>query len=191
MKIKYARLIVLICSSVFVALIWISAFAQERPTQELSGKAEQSLFREILGELRQLRIAVQSANLVSYRAQMLFERARLQQDHVARLTKQLEDLRAEITNFKTHLPQIQERSRGIEASLASESDPLRRIQIEAEFKALQQMVELQIAQQQQLQERETLMASQLQAEQATLNGLLDQLQEIEREMKRQASTSGQ
>lgn len=187
MKIKPVYLVLVVSLSVIAITIFGPAFAQGERAQDPVNNTEQQLLREILTEVRQLRVSVQRANLTSYRSQMMIERVRSQQQNITQLTRQLDDLRTEITNLKINLPQMQERVKGFEAELENEREPARRNQLDVELKAFKQMVEVQASRQQQLQDREAQLIGQLQTEQGTLNGLMDRLQEIERDMELQVT----
>lgn len=183
MKSKSAVLLFIITVSVTVSLLLLPALAQNGHAQESVNQSEGQVLREILDEVRQLRAAVQRANLGAYRSQVLIERLRMQQEHVARLNKQLEETRTEAASFKAYLPKMEEQLRDLEMEVGNQQNPAQRNQLEAQAKAVKQMLEAQAIQQQQLQERESQLAAQLQAEQATLATLNDQLQTIERELE--------
>lgn len=187
MRIKSVSLVLVISLSIIAIIIIGSALAKGGHAQESGNSTEQQVLREILTEIRQLRVAVQRANLISYRGQMMIERVRAQQQYIVQMTRQLDDLQTEVSNLKVSLPQMQERVKSFEIELENERDPARRSPLDAELKAFKQMVELQVSRQQQLQEREAQLTSQLQTEQGTLNGLVDRLQEIERDMERQVT----
>ena len=72
-----------------------------------SAQADQTL-KQLLTEVRELRLAVQRATVSNTRFQMLIERMRVQQTHVDALSRQLESLHSQVAEFKATKPQIEQ-----------------------------------------------------------------------------------
>lgn len=93
----------------FVAMVLLltasTAFAQtaaaSHPTSEQSLEA-------LVNEVRQLRAALQRANLAIYRSQVLLERMRFEQEQVSRLSRELNDTRDALMETRARLPKLKE-----------------------------------------------------------------------------------
>jgi hypothetical protein len=149
-------------------------------SQNAAATDDTPIQRSLLSEIRQLRIALQRANLIGYRAQILIERLRVQQDRVEQLSRELEQLRREVSEEKLFDPQIAEYAREQESQINREPDAARRNEMEASSK----LIRYQLTQREQLRrERETALMMRLQAEQAKLAELNDRLDALERELE--------
>jgi phage shock protein A len=62
--------------------------------------SQQPTLKDLIDEIRLLRIAVQRINSTAYRAQMTADRLKVQQDHVARLARELNEVRDRIGETK-------------------------------------------------------------------------------------------
>jgi len=133
------------------------------------------ILEELLSEVRQLRKTTQEKHLDAYRGLMVVERFRLQQERVDRLARQLDELRLDLSNMETHLPEMQERVKNFETQLEGEQEPARKSQLESEMKAFRSLLDQQVSQHQLLQERESQLNVQLQTEQAKLDELNQKL----------------
>jgi chromosome segregation ATPase len=121
---------------------------------------------------------------VAPKIQVTLQRMQLQQDQVARVSRQLEELRNQMGRFGAEEAAMASQLKGDEAHLAEEQDASRRKQIEDEIKRfkshLEQVSEQQRMQETQLRGRESELESRLQTEQNRLNELNDRLNALER-----------
>lgn len=138
----------------------------------------------LLDEVRQLRLALQAANLNGYRAQITIERLRLQQERTDRLMKELEFTRTQINEENSNRAQVVESVKFSESRLAKEFDVTRRADIEQEYKMLKAGLERYSQEEQRLRERETQLSTQLQVEQAKLNEINGRLDTWEQQLEK-------
>lgn len=164
-------------------LLSVSGVSSQVPQSQ--GAPGNLLLADLLTEVRRIRTAIENEQRDAYRGLMLVERIRLQQEHVDRLAKQLDDVRLDLTNMNVHLPLMQERVKEFEAQVESERDAAQLSHLELELKEIRSTVEQQVNQQRLQQEREGQLALQLQEEQAKLNDLNDKLQAIDLKMEKQ------
>lgn len=172
-----------------VAALSILLFASAGSSQasQAGGNAGHQLLADLLAEVRRLRTLVENEQRDSYRGLLLVERLRLQQEHVDRLARQLDEVRLDLTDIGAHLPQMQERVKTVESQAQELRDAAQLGQLELELKELRSSVEQQASRQQLQQEREGQLASQLQIEQSKLNELNDKLRVIESQLEKQTS----
>jgi predicted nucleic acid-binding Zn-ribbon protein len=110
------------------------------------------------------------------------ERLKLQQEQVARVARQQDDLRRELDHSRAEQPKIQQHLERLSSAAASATDPQQRKDFETELSAFKIEAEQAEKSLQQMQAREGELASQLQSEQARLNDLNDRLDQIERSL---------
>src|ERR1700731_2042465 len=78
-----------------------------KPAESVQGDHDQTL-RQLLTEVRELRLAVQRATVSTARFEMLIERVRVQQAHVDALSRQLENVRSQAVEMKAAKPQMEQ-----------------------------------------------------------------------------------
>ena len=171
----------------FLALSSVTAFAQAPKANEPTTQKDEQTLRSLLDEVRQLRVALQRANLNAYRAQITVERLRIQQDRVDRLARELEGVRREIMETESWSARLTERLKDLENQMNLETNASRRAQIETEYKDVKYGIEEGAKRQGQRRERETHLGKELQAEQLKLNELNDRLEALDREIEKQVT----
>ena len=151
------------------ALAQVTSPSGSRPT------SEQSL-QELVREVRQLRATLQRMNSAMYRGQVMLERLKLQQDQVARLTRELSDARENLGEMRAHQTRLNElvikTEEGIEKG---EKHPGELAQLKGELEMLKER-------EQRLATREVRLANDLEVERARLNDLNDRLNAFELEL---------
>jgi chromosome segregation ATPase len=166
----------------FFFLAPTSVFAQtSKPAESAQGDRDQTL-RQLLAEVRELRLAMQRATVTNARFQMLIERLKAQQGQVEVLSRQLGTVRSQLTKLKaariTGLAEMKEIEE--KASQASEQE---QAAIERVLKESKLVLESKTAEEQQQLEAEADLVMRLQVEQARLNELNSQLDMLINEMK--------
>lgn len=171
----------------FLALGSVAVYAQASKTADPATQNEERTLRALLDEVRQLRIALQRAKLNTYRAQITVERLRIQQDKVDRVARDLREVRAEIEERPAWLERMSERVKDLEKMMPTETDSVRRMQLETELKDRKYGFEMETKRQEQRRERESQLSNQLQAEQLKLSELNDRLETLDREIEKQVT----
>src|SRR5216684_2726621 len=87
-----------------------------------SAQGDQTL-KQLLTEVRELRLAVQRATVSNSRFQMLIERVRVQQAHVDALSRQLENIHSQAAEMKAAKPQLEQQIKDAEDLLDRTPDP--------------------------------------------------------------------
>jgi len=190
MNMPRIKIISVICLIFLTAVVFASFRAPQTATNSnakaAQGENEQSM-QALVNEVRQLRLAIQRSNLSAYRAQMVIERMRSQQQIVDRLTERLRGIRDEASGMKMYMPlqqaEIQNRLKEIEASLNDPVDANTRRAREGQLEITKQRLGLMAQQETRLQEKESQLVAQLQIEQAKLTELNDQLDALQRELE--------
>lgn len=148
------------------------SYAQSGATSALNKSNQEQIVREILSEVRQLRVEVQRLKASAYQTQVVIERLRLQQDQVARLTREISEVREKISETKTRQVKMngmfEETEKQVQSGVISQSELKR---ISGEIEELKQR-------EQNLTERESQLSAEIDAERVkliTLNRRLDEL----------------
>jgi hypothetical protein len=148
-------------------------------------QSDQTL-QALLSEVRQLRLAIQRANLNTYYAQITTERMKLQQQRVDRLTAQLGEARNQLAGTRKELAGKAAALKGNEMGLAQETASER---ADRERYGQRLKAELdELAQKEQHEQAvETQLNAQLQLEQIKLTEFNERLDKLERELETEMS----
>ena len=164
-----------VCLFVLVGSFFVTperALAQSTAPRPSS---EQSL-QELVREVRQLRTELRRINSAMYKGQVMLERLKLQQDQVARFTRELTEVReslSEVRGHQTKMTELLSRAEaGVEAGMKNPADL-------AGLKAELQMLK---EREQRFAARETQLSNDLELERAKLNELNDRLNALELEL---------
>ena len=175
------KTISVVCLLILTTLVFASFGRSQtttnRPTKAEQGENEQTM-RALLNEVRQLRLAIQRSNLSAYRAQVIIERMRSQQQSVDRLADRLRGTRDRIahvkmgqTELQDELKKMEDRPEGGESGMRERQDSYKtRLGYLAQEET-------------RLREDESQLAAQLQIEQARLAEINDQLDALQRELE--------
>ena len=148
------------------------AVAQAPKSQPTS---EQSL-QELVREVRQLRATLQRINSALYKGQVMLERLKLQQEQVARSSRDLGQIRDELSELRAHQGRFKEALTNIEAAVeagTSKREQLHDVKMQLEsFKDREER----------LHAREARLSNELELERANLNDLNDRLNALELEL---------
>ncbi len=174
-NIKQVGLLLLLCLSCFL-------FQGEALAQSPKQNSDEQITKALLEEVRLLRQTLQRINLNAYRSQIIVERIRAQNDRVARLSRSLEDTRDEMADVQVLTNQFNERAKAIEKQLQEESDEKRRGPMEAEYREMKYLLDINRQKEQRLRERETRLSEQVRVEQAKLDDFEGRLDALEREI---------
>ncbi|SRR5260370_11153920 len=164
----------------------LMVLGQQTSTSEAS--PERATLQALLTEVRQLRFALERSTLVVPRIQLAFQRFQLQQDRVDSLSKRLQDIHLRTLSAEDRKAKLILSAQQAEARISQEQDPRRRKVLELEGKAATMELEQQTQHEQQDQAQEIQLSRQLQTEQAKLNELSDQLNELDKKLQQDLPT---
>jgi hypothetical protein len=150
---------------IVIFLFSLSTQAQTTKKSETESTAEQNLIEVLINEIRQLRLAMEKNGTTAFRAQIIVERLRAQQDLVSRINRDLDNLRNQLSEMKGEFAYFTEMVEQTEKKVAAglvKDDELKRMKAQAEiFKQREQS----------MRERENILLGQLQTESARLDDL--------------------
>jgi hypothetical protein len=117
--VKSLTLAFVLCLVTFCCVSPTRAQAQtNKPAESTQGDRDQTL-KQLLTEVRELRLAVQRATVSNTRSQMLIERVRVQQAHVDALSRQLENIHSQVADMKAAKPQMEQQIKDAEDLVGS------------------------------------------------------------------------
>jgi chromosome segregation ATPase len=137
--------------------------------------SEQSL-QELVREVRQLRATLQRINSSMYKGQVMIERLKLQQDQVARISRELAQIREELSEVRAHQLRFKEALTSMEAGV--EAGTRKR----EELQDLKMQLETFRDREERMTAREMRLSHELELERAKLNDLNDRLNALELEL---------
>ena len=153
-----------------------------KPAESVETGYDRTL-RQLLAEVRELRLAVQRATVTHTRFQIMIERVRIQQSHVDTSLRQIENLRSQIADLRSAKPQMEQQIKDAEELMERTTDPNGRGDIEHQIKAMKGQLARFATEEERLRTREASLETELQASQAKLNELNSQLDALLNEMK--------
>jgi predicted nucleic acid-binding Zn-ribbon protein len=148
-----------------------------------SAPASDALVQALLVEVRQLRLALERSAIVAPRIQVMLQRMQMQQDAANRASKDLDDVRNQISNLSNQERGMSVQLKDLEQRMVSEQDPARRKSLESELRIVKSISEQQVTAVSQLRGREAEAEGRLQTEQAKLSELNERLNVLERQLE--------
>ncbi len=156
--------------------------AQTRNPVTATDDHDQTL-KQLLTEVRELRMALQRAAFSNTRFQMLIERLRIEQSHVDSLRRELENVRNQLSELKTVKPRVEQEIKDAETRLDQITDPSAHADFESRIKTMKDNLARVVPEEERLRNREAALDSEFQSSQAKLNELNNQLDALMNEMK--------
>lgn len=141
----------------------------------------------LLNEVRLLRIALQTVNTNSKRIQLLAERIRLQQGRVDKVAADIDETREKVANTALQLTRLAEIAKEFEIQIRQESVPMRRAELDRQYRISQLEVVPLRQRENQLKEREAQLLNALGAENGKLYDLQEKMNALEREFEDEAA----
>ncbi len=169
--------IVLATAAAGVALIAVVAMPITAHEQGPSSTTEPT--PALLAEVRALRMAIEQSNAVAPRVQLTLTRLNIEEQRIAQLTIQLEQIRRQIADAVLESQKLSDRLGDVESSLQSPTEEKVRRTFEYEQRQLKRALRGQAALEQQLRASENDATQALNTEQARWNELNERLDELE------------
>jgi DNA repair exonuclease SbcCD ATPase subunit len=171
MKLSLVCLFTLVMS---VAVMVDTASAQtsanaSRPT------SDQSL-QELVKEVRQLRATLQSINAAVYKGQVMIERLRLQQEQVSRTSRDLTDVRENLSELRGQQHRLRDLLSRVEGGVETG------VKHPSEVSSIKSELEMINQRELRLSARESQLANELEIERVKLNDLNHRLNALELEL---------
>ena len=161
------------------ALALLAAATSAAPAVAQNTNSDAATMQALLTEVRLLRRTLEKSIMLGPKMQLLLQRAQMQDQKVARISQQLEDVRKQIATEAAQQTKVGESIAQIEQEISSEADTERRKQMEDMRAGLKKMAAN--GPDQQLQTRESALTNTLQTEQAVLNEINEKLDALERQ----------
>ena len=174
------------CALCLVTFCWVlptrAQSQTNKPAESTEGDRDRTL-KQLLTEVRELRLAVQRAAVSNARFQMLIERVRVQQAHVDALSRQLENIHSQVADLKAAKPQMEQQIKDAEELLDSAPDPNAHAELDSRIKSGKTNLARFAQEDERLRSRETAVDTELQTAQAKLNELNSQLDALMNDLK--------
>jgi chromosome segregation ATPase len=166
-------------AAIAVAVVTVGATFSLRAAPEL-GQAQVDPVTALLGEVRALRIAMERSATVSPRLQLTIARLNIEEQRIAQLAAQVDQVRRELTAATLESQKLSEAVAEMENGLQTATDDKVRKGYEYEQVALKGRMSAQARLQEQLRARENEAEQSLSTEQARWADLNARLDELER-----------
>jgi chromosome segregation ATPase len=162
---------------VLISLI-LSATVNAQQTTPQSPDTQ--ILRQLVTEVRQLRLALERTNSLNSRLQITLQRIQLQQNQVNRIGGQLESLRNEIVRSEAEQGQATSNLTDLESRIEQEQNPNTQKTLQGEQKYMKALVEQKARVVQDERTREGELTSSWQAEQGKFSELQARLDSLEK-----------
>jgi cell division protein FtsB len=171
-----------LCLVGFLCLGAVSASAQTIKSAESAQTDNDQTLRQLLTEVRALRLALERATVTNTRFQMLIERLKVQQTEVDVLDRQLATIRSQLVKLKAAKTETDGHIKELEGRLA-ESSGEEHAAIEQALKEFKRTLESRAAEESQQFQAEADTTIRLQLEQNKLTDINNQLDLLLKELK--------
>jgi predicted nucleic acid-binding Zn-ribbon protein len=143
-------------------------------------ESDQRVTQALIGEIQQLRLAIERSTLLNARTQLAVSQLQLQEQSVARLTTQLGDVRARGAEGGGLIKRLAEEIQDTEQARAKATDPNMARALEHQIRESKGRLEQFTAMEAQRSAREGELATQLQQAQNQIAGSRARIEEMER-----------
>jgi septal ring factor EnvC (AmiA/AmiB activator) len=150
----------------------------------VSGQERSDVLEALLDEVRQLRVAIETAAATNGRLQVTVQRASIQEERLWRISREVEALRTEIANASEERMSATADVKRLEEELVNVADHEKRRELEQALKDRERNVQRQQRYEKRLQDQESTLSQTLQIEEARWGELNQKLDELERLMNR-------
>jgi chromosome segregation ATPase len=174
------------CLLSLVTLCFVSSTRAQAQTNKPPDSTREDIdqtLKQLVIEVRELRLAVQRATVSSTRFQMLIERVRVQQAHVDALGRQLESVHSQVAEMKAAKPQMEQQIKDAEDMLDRTPDPNVHSELESRIKGGKANLARLILEDERLRNHETAIDTELRSAQSQLDQLNSQLDGLMSEFK--------
>jgi chromosome segregation ATPase len=140
------------------------------------------VLRELLAEVRGLRLAMERAATVGARIQLLVARVQMQETRIAELSRRAVTVREEIGRIDAAVAQQSEMLKQFERGAQSRANPDEQRELEGMVEMHKQQIALAEKRRQELASEEAQLAQQIAADQSRWSDVNNQLDELERSL---------
>lgn len=167
------RLVIALCVNVLFMTL---------PASAQTG-AQADPIRELLTEVRALRVALERAATLGPRLQLLVARLQLQEQRVSELSRRVNDARTQLRGFEMGVqPMTSQLVRFEEALARGTIRPEERTEIEHQIAALKGQIEAMDRRRQEMTAEEAFLSQQLATEQGRWSDFNERLEQLERSL---------
>lgn len=172
-----------ITSFLFLVCLLLSV---QTPAQETAGAQDkpssEQVLREILAEIKQLRLVVAKTNASQVRFQITFDQHKAQQARVDSMTREMESLKNQLTTSVQFRANNEEMIKTVEDRLQQAADPRQRQTLERQVQQIKRNLETQDQREKRMKERQTNLEMQMPAEQIKLDQLNFEMERIKQDL---------
>jgi chromosome segregation ATPase len=181
--IKSLGLASLLCLVGFLCLLPTNVSGQTAKPAESAQSDRDQMLRQLLTEVRELRLAVQRLTVTNMRFQMLTERVKTQQAHVDALSGQLEDVHLTVANNLYAKAGMEQQKKDDEDRLDGTTELNAHTELESRIKVVKSNLARLAQEEERLRNHGAALDTELQSAQAKLNELNSRLDLLMNEWK--------
>lgn len=169
-------------TAIRVAFLAALLAAPSPASAQVSAPPAPDVLRELLVEVRGLRLAMERAATVGARIQLLVARVQMQEERIAELSRRAVAVREELGRIDTAMAQQSAMIKQFERGAESRANPDEQRELEGMVEMHKQQIAFAEKRRQELTAEEALLAQQIASDQSRWSDVNNQLDELERSL---------
>jgi predicted RND superfamily exporter protein len=147
-----------------------------------NGQSNEQVLKEILSEIKQLRLVIGKTNVNQLRFQITFDQYKAQQVRVDSMKREMESIKNQLTASNQFRSNNEEMIRTSEERLQQTIDLRQRQSLERQIQQIKRNFEMQDQREKRMKERQTTLEMQIPVEQVKLDQLTGEMEQIKHDI---------
>ncbi len=162
-------------------LLSSESLAQEAAKTQ-NGQSSEQILKEILSEMKQLRLVIAKTNVSQLRFQITFDQYKAQQIRVNSINREMESIKNQLTGITTIRSKDEEMIKTSEERLQQTTDLQQRQNLERQIQQIKRNLETRNQHEKRFKERQTTLEMQIPGEQVKLDQLNAEIEQIKQDL---------
>jgi hypothetical protein len=176
------RFLAIISFLFLVCFLSLSETSAQETAKMQNGQSNEQILKEILSEIKQLRLVIGKTNVNQLRFQITFDQYKAQQSRVDSMKREMESIKTQLTASNQFRSNNEEMIRTSEERLQQTADPRQRQNLERQIQQIKRNLETQDQRDKRIKERHTTLEMQTPLEQVKLDQLSNEMEQIKQDI---------
>lgn len=176
------RFFVIISFLFLVCFLLSSETSAQEVAKTQNGQSNEQILKEILSEIKQLRLVIGKTNVNQLRFQITFDQYKAQQSRVDSMKREMESIKNQLAASDQFRSNNAEMIRTSEERLQQTTDPRQRQTLERQIQQIKRNLETQDQRDKRMKERQTTLETQTPLEQGKLDQLTNEMEQIKQDI---------
>ena len=165
-----------------VCFLLSSETSAQAAAKTQNGQSNEQILKDILTEIKQLRLVLAKTNVNQLRFQITFDQFKAQQVRVDSMNREMESIKNQLTASNQSRPNNEEMIKTSEERLQQTVDPRQRQTLERQIQQIKRNFEIQDQREKRMKERQTTLEMQIPMEQVKLDQLNVEMERIKQDI---------